>query len=145
MAAQGDRNKKPRPIGRGFLFLPGTQARHLADLLGCASGCVGSSISSLLGGFSGSVHSSGSGFLGGLGSILGGVGSSAGSFLGGVDSGSSGFLGCVSSFGGGCGSGSFHRCGSRSRSGLFLLAASGKSGSSDEGSQNDGVLHFNFL
>src|SRR5690606_15655779 len=34
---------------------------------------------------------------------------------------------------------------SGSRSGLFLLAASNQSGSSEQGSQNDGVLHCNFL
>ena len=51
---------------------------------------------------------------------------------------------------GGCGSRSGCRCfhcggsGRRSRSGFFLLAAGGEGSSSDQGGQNERVLHFDF-
>ena len=99
-------------------------------LLGSRSsgGCSGSS----------SVHSS-------LGFGCGG-GSSVHSSLGRVSSRSSCFSGRCYCFSGRCSSSCrrFDRSGGRSSNRLFLLAASGEGGSSDQGSQNEGFLHFNF-
>lgn len=91
----------------------------------------------------------------GFSSLLGSVGSSVSSLLGGVSSSVSGGSSSVSSRS--CGSssgsgrsfssrsGSFHsRSGGSSRS-FFLLAASSQSSSSDHGSQNERLLHDNFL
>lgn len=121
--------KKPdRKSDRVFCCLKGAgrvASPWAAGLLGggsSASGSGGSSVGSGLGGVSSSVGSGG--------------GSSRGSLSGGR-----------SSFSGGCGSRSrgFHRSGCRCGSGLFLLATSGECSGSNQGCQNEGVLHFSFL
>ena len=124
-------------------------------------GGVGSGSTSVLGSVSGSTCSAGSGTSssagsgtsssvsgvahstsGGSASILGGVSSSVGSAGSGVGSVSSSVGGASSSVGGRSRSGSFSsRCRCGSRCGLFLLATSGQSSSSDHGSQDQGVLH----
>lgn len=89
----------------------------------------------------------------GFSSLLGSVGSSVSGLLGGISSSVSGGGSSVSSRSGGSSgvsgrssrSGSFHsRSGGSSRS-FFLLAASSQSSSSDHGSQNERLLHDNFL
>ena len=123
--SQHGRHKKTPRKGRGVW---GTQAAARvrgpvqAGLLGSRSGTSGSVGSSL-----GSVcRSSGSRSVGGRGS------SSGGSSVGGSSSRS----GC----GLRCGCGSSHR--SRCRSGFFLLATGGESSSSDQGGQNERLVHF---
>lgn len=96
-------------------------ASTCSELLGCGSGSCSSG---------GSVSSS-------LGSVSSCVGSSGCS----LGSGWSGF-GSRSHW---CWSRSFHRSWCWSRSGFFLLAASGEGCSSDQGGQNEGVLHWIFL
>lgn len=103
------------------------QPRACNQLLGCGSAGSGSgsSVSSSLGSVSGWSSS--------VSSRCGGRSCSVGSSR-------------RCGFGGrsrGCGRG-FHRCGSRCSSGLFLLATSGECSSSDQGGQNEGVLHFDF-
>lgn len=112
-------------------------AEVMLQLLGSSSvlGSVHSGASSLLSGISSSVSS-----------LLGGVSSSVsgGSRSSSVSSRSGGFRsGSSRSFS--SRSGSFHsRSGGSSRS-FFLLAASSQSSSSDHGSQNERLLHDNFL
>ena len=94
----------------------------------------------LLGLRSSAGSSSGSSVSSSLGSV-----SSRSGFSG---SGRSGFGGSRSSFRSGrCWSwcGCSHRSGCSGWSGFFFLTASGQGSSSDQGGQNDGVLHFNFL
>lgn len=98
-----------------------------SELLGCGS----------------ASSSGGSSVSGSLGSV--GSRSSVSSRSGGWSS------SCVGSsrscgFGGrsGCSGRSFHGSGSRCWSGLFLLATSGECSSSDQGGQNERVLHFDF-
>lgn len=107
----------------------------------------------------GSVDRSASGSLGGIASSLGSVNRSAGSRSSGSSSrsGSSSSARCSSDSAGSSGSSSVSgrsssrsRCrgsgGSRcrGRSGFFLLAASGKSGGSDQGGQDERLVHDEF-
>lgn len=92
----------------------------------------------------GSVDRSASGSLGGIASSLGSVNRSAGSRSSGSSSrsgGSSSVSGRSSSRSRCRGSGG-SRC--RGRSGFFLLAASGKSGGSDQGGQDERLVHDEF-
>lgn len=100
------------------------QPRACSNLLGCGSAG---------GGRSGSISS-------GLGSISSGsrsVSSRCG-WSSSIRGGWSGWLGGR----GWCRGRGFHRCGSWS--GFFLLATSGECSSSDQGGQNEGVLHLDF-
>jgi len=117
--------KSPGPCGAGPWHRPTRRsARACSNLLGCGSAGSGSSSS---------VSSS-------LGSISGGSSSvsSRCSRSCGVGSGRSCWLGGRSRSSGR----SFHRSGCWS--GFFLLATSGECSSSDQGGQNEGVLHFDF-
>ena len=121
--------QKPRFFAKAGLWcviqaVPCGRLRPLHELLGLrssAGGSSGSSVSSSLGSIS-----SRSGFSGSSRSSFGGSRSSFRS--------------------GGCWSWSRCSSGCWSCSGCrFLLTASGQGSSSDQGGQNDGVLHFNFL
>ena len=111
----------------------------------------------------GSSGGSGSGVSSSLGSITSGVSSSLGSVASSTSSGGSTSSGVSSSTGNGTSSGanssassggSVHhggssrcfnsRCGCWCRSGFFLLATGGECSSSDQGGQNERVLHFDF-
>lgn len=112
--------------GRG-LGRPWGQPRACSDLLGCGSAGSGggSGVSSSLGSVSGRSSSVSSRCSGGRSS----VGSGRSCWLGG---------------GSRCCSRSFHRSGCGCWSGFFLLATSGECSSSDQGGQNERVLHFDF-
>ncbi|PJI96919.1 hypothetical protein CLU85_1676 [Acidovorax sp. 69] len=123
------RAKKSPDLTVGAIFAKNrfcNQFRACSNLLGCGSAGSGggSSVSSSLGSVSGWSRSVSSRCHGRWSSSVGG--------------GRSGWLGsrrwC-------CGR-SFH--GSWCWSGLFLLATSGECSSSDQGGQNEGVLHFDF-
>ena len=121
--------QKPRFFAKAGLWcvvqaVPCGRLRPLHELLGLrssAGGSSGSSVSSSLGSVS-----SRSGFSGSSRSSFGG---SRSSFRSGR---------CWSWSGGSSGCWSCSGC-------RFLLTASGQGSSSDQGGQNDGVLHFNFL
>ncbi len=107
---------------------PWGQPRACSDLLGrgSAGSGGGSSVSSSLGSVSGRSSSVSSRCSGSRSSSVGSGGSC---WLGG---------------GSRCCGGSFHRSGSGCWSGFFLLATSGECSSSDQGGQNERVLHFDF-
>lgn len=148
--------RRPHAVGSA-IFRPAAQARRkssaperknrtMVRFSALASRSCRPAQPILLGGFLGGCVG---GFLGCIGGRSCGIGggscSSVGSRCCCIGSGSSrsfgGRCGCLGSR---CGCGSFGgRCGSRSR--LFLLAASGQSCSSDHGSQDQRVLHNNFL
>lgn len=122
--------KKPRTLRCGAVAQAdlGVSPEPAAILLGCGSAGSGggSSVSSSLGSVSGRSSSVSSRCSGGRSSS---VGSGRSCWLGG---------------GSRCCGGSFHRSGSGCWSGFFLLATSGECSSSDQGGQNERVLHFDF-
>ena len=127
------KNKNPafsqkRGFGVAMQPLPAERLPH-HELLGfgsSASRSGSSGVSSSLGSVSGRSSSVSSRCSGGRSSS---VGSGRSCWLGG---------------GSRCCGGSFHRSGCGCWSGFFLLATSGECSSSDQGGQNERVLHFDF-